>query len=342
MRGRQLAMRILGPAVFLIVLLLVISAVSLCCGSVAVSPAALWELIRTRLGSGLKGTPLEVIVFDLRLPRIILAAGVGAALSLSGAAYQGLLRNPLADPYIVGVSAGSALGATIGILLHLEGGWLGLSLIPLLAFGGALVTMLAVYLLSVIGNRIPVETFLLAGVVVGSFLWALVSFLLTAAKQDLPRIVLWLMGSLAERQWPQVYMLLPYLLLGGVVLYLVSHPLNLMTMGEDAAHHLGVDVEKTKIWVILAASLLAAAAVSVSGLIGFVGLMIPHLVRMWVGPDHRVLLPAAALLGAAFLVGADTLARTALAPRELPVGIITALLGAPFFCYLLRKRRRRS
>lgn len=342
MRGRQLVVRILGPALLLTVALLVISAVSLCSGTVAVTPAALWELIRTRLGSGLKGTPLEIIVFDLRLPRIILAAGVGAALSLSGAAYQGLLRNPLADPYIVGVSAGSALGATIGILLHLEGGWLGISLIPLLAFGGALVTMLAVYLLSVMGNRIPVETFLLAGVVVGSFLWALVSFLLTVAKQDLPRIVLWLMGSLAERQWPQVYMLLPYLFLGGVVLYLVSHPLNLMTMGEEAAHHMGVNVEKTKIWVILAASLLAAAAVSVSGLIGFVGLMIPHLVRMWVGPDHRVLLPAAALLGATFLVGADTLARTALAPRELPVGIITALLGAPFFCYLLRKRRRRS
>ena len=342
MSSRYLPLRILGVSVVLALVLVVVALLALASGPVPVSWAAIWEMMRRRMESTPISTPLETIIFELRLPRIILAAGVGAALSMSGAGFQGLLRNPLADPYIVGVSAGSALGAAIGIMLHLEGSWLGISIIPLLAFIGAVLAMLAVYFLSVVDNRIPVETFLLAGVVVGSFLWALVSFLLTLASQDLPRVVFWLMGSLSERQWPQVGMLLPYLLLGGAILYFLSHPLNLMSMGEESAGHMGVEVEKTKIWVILAASLLAAAAVSVSGLIGFVGLMIPHIARRVVGPDHRILLPAAALAGAAFLVGADTLARVMMAPRELPVGIITALLGAPFFCYLLRQVKRRK
>jgi iron complex transport system permease protein len=199
--------------------------------------------------------------------------------------------------------------------------------------------MLAVYHLAQVGGRLPVETFLLAGVVVGSFLWAFVSFILTLARSRMQEVVFWLMGDLSSADYSQVVTVAPYLVVGAATLFLLSHTLNLLTLGEESAFHLGVPVEAIKVLIVAVASLLTAAAVSVSGLIGFVGLMVPHLTRAVTGPDHRLLLPASALAGGAFLLLADTLARSVAVDQEIPVGVITALLGGPFFFALLRRRR---
>jgi iron complex transport system permease protein len=284
-------------------------------------------------------TPIHTIVWELRLPRIILAALIGAALSMSGAAFQGLLRNPLADPYIVGTSAGAAVGGVIAIVTRVRTEILGVSLVTFFAFIGAMVAMYIIYKMSLVDGRIPVETFLLAGVVVGSFLWAFVSFMLTIAGKNLHEVVFWLMGSTQQATWQSVLILLIYVSIGFVGLMFLSHPLNLLTLGDESAEHLGVNVERTKLLVIIFASLITAAAVSVSGLIGFVGLMIPHVVRMLLGADHRVLIPISAFAGALFLMWVDTFARSILPNREIPVGILTAIMGAPFFLHLLRKRK---
>jgi iron complex transport system permease protein len=282
---------------------------------------------------------MEIIIFQVRLPRILLAAAVGAALAMAGTAFQGLLRNPLADPYIIGTSAGASFGAALSIVLGLNAAILGISPVPLMAFGGSLIAMIFVYRLAQRNGSLPVDTFLLAGVIVGAFISSLVSFLMIMAREDLPKIIYWLMGSFSGREdWSFLAILLPYLVAGSVVLYLYAHPLNLLTMGEETAAHKGLNVEKTKKIVIVAASLITAAAVSVSGLIGFVGLLIPHIMRMLTGPDHRVLIPASAIAGAVFLILTDTFARTMFLPEEMPVGVITALFGAPFFFWLLRRR----
>jgi len=317
-------------------LLAVAGLVGMLVGSVPITPSDLWLAWTdpARLDPA-----TAAILLDLRLPRVLLGMLVGASLALAGSGFQGILRNPLADPYIVGTSAGAALGASLAIVLHLPSPLPWLSPVPALAFMGALGAMLAVYRLARIGNTLPVETFLLAGVVVGSFAGAMVSFLMTIAHEDLPRVVFWLMGSLGQADATRVALVSPYLLIGGVALYLLSPALNLASMGDEAAWSLGVDVERLKIRVILAGSLVTAAAVSASGLIGFLGLLVPHLARMLVGPDHRVLMPASALGGAAFLVLADTVARTVGAPQEIPVGVVTALVGAPFFFWLLHRRK---
>lgn len=328
----RLALTVLGG----LVLVALAGMLGLLAGSVAVAPADVYAALVH--GQGADASVVSIIR-DLRLPRVLLGMLVGASLALAGASFQGILRNPLADPYIVGTSAGAALGAALGIVLHLPSPLPWLSPVPALAFLGALASMVLVYRLARIGNTVPVETFLLAGVVVGSFAGAMVSFLLTLAREDLPRIVFWLMGSLAQADGDRVALVAPYLLVGGVGLFLLSPALNLASLGDEAAWSLGVEVERLKLQVVLAGSLVTAAAVSTSGLIGFLGLAVPHLARMIVGPDHRVLLPASALGGAAFLVLADTAARTVAAPTELPVGVLTALVGAPFFFWLLHRRR---
>lgn len=336
MRAAPLALRLAtacGGGALLVVLA---GLVGMLAGSVALSPSDVW----TALTDPSRLDPSSAaILLDLRLPRVLLGMLVGASLALVGSSFQGILRNPLADPYIVGTSAGAALGATLAIVLHLPSPLPWLSPVPALAFLGALASMLTVYRLARIGNTVPVETFLLAGVVVGSFAGAMVSFLMTIAKEDLPRVVFWLMGSLGQADASRVALVAPYLLAGGLALYLLSPALNLASLGDEAAWSLGVEVERLKVGVIVAGSLVTAAAVSASGLIGFLGLVVPHVARMLVGPDHRVLLPASALGGAAFLVLADTAARTLAAPRELPVGVLTALVGAPFFFWLLHRRR---
>lgn len=279
------------------------------------------------------------IVRQLRLPRAIQGALVGGALGVSGATFQALLRNPLAEPYILGVSGGAAVGAVTALILGwtAAGGWA----LPLAAFGGALFAILLVLRIAgSVGHVLDARVLLLAGVVVGAFFNACILLALVLADAESFRsAILWMMGSLARASWSETAILLLYFVPALGILFALARPLNLLSVGEETAAHLGAHVERTKLLAYGVASLLTAAAVSVSGVIGFVGLIIPHTIRLLWGSDYRFLLPASALLGAAFLVLADALARIAAAPTELPVGVVTAFVGVPFFVWLLRRGR---
>lgn len=280
-----------------------------------------------------------VILLKVRLPRILLACLVGGALAVSGVVLQALLRNPLADPYVLGVSSGSALGAIIAILLGLNINIGVLPSIPLFGFAGGLLTILFVYHISKIHRKISVQTMLLVGVVTGAILAAIIMFIISiAGPHEVQGIIFWLMGSLSSQEYPMLLIVSFYVLIGILILLYHARGLNLLVLGEESALQLGLEVERTKKIAFIGASLITGAAVSVSGLIGFVGILIPHLMRMIVGSDHRLLLPAAGLSGSIYLVLADTLARTLLAPTEIPVGVITAICGGPFFIYLLKKK----
>jgi len=320
-------------------LLLLVIVFSVLLGSARVDPRRSIEMmLRMLVGFPSGGTETEeAILFSIRFPRVLLAGVVGAGLSVSGAAFQALLRNPLADPYILGVSSGAAVGAISAILMGL--GALSLAT-PLIASLGALLTILAVFYFGRQDGRIHPHTLLLAGVIIGSFLSALIMFFISISpKEELRTIIFWLMGDLSIANYRAIGVIVPYVVLGFVSLYLHARPLNLILSGEEHAVQLGVDVERLKRTCYFSASLITAASVSVCGLIGFVGLIIPHSVRLLLGPDHRLLLPASGLLGASFLVASDTVARTLLAPVELPVGVITAAFGGPFFIYLLKARK---
>lgn len=302
------------------------------------------------LGQALLGLPAgdapaahAVIWWDIRVPRVLLGALVGASLSLAGAAYQGLFRNPLADAHVLGVSAGAAVGAALAFWLQAGFRLGGIGAVPLAAFATALGSLAVVYRLARAEGRVPNHMLILAGVAVGSFLGAVVLIIVLLQQREgnvASPVLAWLMGSLTGRGWEYVRALLPYAAAAAAVLFWHARPLNAFLFGEEQAHTLGVEVERAKRWVAGAAGLLTAAAVAVSGVIGFVGLVVPHAARLLVGPDHRRLLPASALIGATFLVWADTLARLAFAPAEVPVGVFTSLVGGPFFLYLLRSRRR--
>jgi ABC-type Fe3+-siderophore transport system permease subunit len=285
----------------------------------------------------------EAIFFAIRLPRVAGAAVVGAALASAGVLFQGLLRNPLADPYALGVSGGAALGGALGFLLSLSFSFLGFSPVPILAFVGAMIAMSLVYGLARSGGRAPIVTLLLAGFAVSAIMGYAVSFLLILNDRlqlNLPRVYGWLLGGISVTQWSQLA--LAIVMVGLAVLggWLLRHSLDALSLGEESAQHLGIAVEQDKRLVIVLGSVLTGAAVALGGLIGFVGLFAPHVTRLLVGPRHGLLLPAAALLGAAFLVMADLLARAILAPTEIPVGILTAFVGGPFFLWLLRRERR--
>ncbi|MEN6390959.1 MAG: iron chelate uptake ABC transporter family permease subunit [Syntrophomonas sp.] len=282
----------------------------------------------------------DLIIFTIRLPRVLMAVLVGAGLALAGAVFQGLFRNPMADPYVIGVSSGAALGAVLAILAQQISG---LSLtygVPGLAFLMAVLTIVIVYRLARSGGKVPVMTLLLAGIAINSLLSALVSLCMYYSGSQMHQLVFWLMGGFSGRGWNYIIMFLPYAIIGAVIIWIYTRELNAMLMGEEPAQHLGIDVEKVKFRLLIAAALLTGACVSVSGLIGFVGLIIPHMVRLISGPDHRVLLPLVVLTGAVFMVAADIAARVLIAPEELPVGIVTAIVGAPFFIYLLRRQKR--
>ena len=283
------------------------------------------------------------IIWQIRVPRALLALLVGAMLAMVGAALQGLLLNPLADPYTVGVSSGAALGAGVATLLGLAGVAGGYG-VPLVAFVFAMGAMFVVYALARSAGRVSVHSFLLAGIVVGSFLWALLSFVLALAAGDPAeaqgKIIQWLLGSFnAIDPWGFVRVAAPFAAFGLVALFAFARDLNLFSMGEETARHLGIETENLKVVIIAVASLVTAAAVAVSGIIGFVGLVVPHICRKLFGPDHRVLIPTAALAGASLTVLADLASRAILPPSGLPVGIVTAMLGAPFFLYLLKSTR---
>jgi iron complex transport system permease protein len=312
---------------------------SIMVGSVKVKPLrSITILLQSILGLKGVGTETErAIILSLRLPRALLAGLVGAGLSVSGTIFQALLRNPLADPYILGVSSGAAVGAVIAILMGLSSLSIGL---PLASFIGAFLTILIVFNFGRQDGKIHPNTLLLAGVIIGSFLSALIMFFISISqKEELHTIIFWLMGDFSFSNAQAVYMILPYIFFGFIFLYLRARQLNLILSGEESALQMGVDVERLKLISYLLASLVTAASVSVCGLIGFVGLIVPHSVRLIFGPDHRLLLPSAALIGASFLIASDTFARTLLAPTELPVGVITAAFGGPFFIYLLRTRK---
>jgi len=279
------------------------------------------------------------MVLKLRLPRVLLALVVGAALGLAGAGFQGLLRNPLADPYVIGVSSGAALGASFAIVLGLQAALLGLG-VPLVAFLFAVATMVSVYTLAKVARGDFSENFLLVGVVTGTTLWAVVMLLLSLSGRYLQEVVFWLMGTLSNADYNLLLASALVLAAAGGGLVLLGRDLNALAFGEATAALLGSDVKKVRLGLIVLASLLVASAVSASGIIGFVGLIVPHAARRLVGPDHRVLLPYSALLGAAFLCLADLLARILIAPAELPVGVLTSLVGGPLFCYLLIRGRR--
>ncbi len=313
-------------------------------GSVAISPVQIVEmLLNHALALHLPLTwphTYEVIVLDVRLPRVVGAALVGAALATSGTLFQALLRNPLADPLLLGTSAGAALGATLAYLIPVTLVWLGFGLVAVLAFGGALLAVALVYGLSTRHGQTPVVTLLLAGVAVSALLSAGQTLLITvfpSISQHLMSLYLWLVGGIAVTGWDEVGVVALLVACGILGALYLAPTLDAFTLGEDMASHLGVHVERRKLLIVGVASLLVAAAVSISGLVGFVGLVAPHACRLLLGPRHRLLVPAAALSGAAFVVVADLLARSLVAPAELPLGVLTALVGSPFFLGLLRQ-----
>ena len=283
---------------------------------------------------------LETIIFDIRLPRVLLAGIVGAALAVAGATYQGLFRNPLADPYLIGVAQGASLGAVTGFLLPVSGSFLGIGIVPVFAFAGAMMATAIVYGISRSGSNVAVSTLILAGVALGALLGSIVSYLVIFSGDKIHGIIFWLMGSFSLSQWSDVQIVLPYVAAGTIVILLCARQLNIMQLDEEQAQQLGINVERLKLILLAAATLITASAVSFVGTIGFVGIIVPHTVRLIWGADHRFLLPLSILTGAIFMIIADLIARVALSPLEIPIGVITALFGAPFFLYLLRRRRK--
>ncbi|MFC4301854.1 FecCD family ABC transporter permease [Cohnella boryungensis] len=285
--------------------------------------------------------PDETIITKVRLSRVVLAVLVGAALALAGAGFQAVLRNPLADPYTLGVATGSSVGAAFVILFGLQM-WIGQLTIPAVSFATGLITLFLVLRLAYHKGRMELETLILSGVVIQAFFGSLVSFMVSLSNNVVNEIVYWLMGSLSMRGWNYSLIVLPYMLLGAVVLIAMSRELNLFALGERQAMHLGVNVQRTKLIVLVVSTLMTAAAVSVSGVIGFVGLVVPHLVRLVTGPDNRIVIPVSAVVGGIYVLASDTIARMALNPKEIPLGVVTAFIGAPFFAYLLWKRKTRG
>ena len=338
-----------GRAVGAAACALVLAALAgVCVGALPLPPVAVLATLADRVAAvvgghvpgGLEGAQAAVLL-QLRLPRVVLGALVGAGLAVSGAAYQGVFRNPLADPYLLGAAAGAGLGATL-VIAYLPGQSIGpVGVVPLAAFAGAVVGVGSAVLLGTAAGRGP-ATLLLAGVAVASFLAAAQTLVQQQNTDDLQQVYSWLLGQLGRASWSDVLLVLPYLGVAFVVLLLCGRPLDVLAVGDDEARSLGVHPGRLRLLVVLAASLAAAAAVAVSGLIGFVGLVVPHIARRFVGGSNARLLPVALLIGGAFLVLADLVARVVLAPAELPIGVVTAFVGAPFFAGLLWTGTRRA
>ena len=323
-----------------IIALLILSAtllLSLAVGSVFIPPRELWNIL---CGAG--QATFTTIVWDIRLPRTVLIALAGAALGGSGAAYQGLFRNPLADPFLIGVASGAGLGAVIAMSIHWPYSFWGLMAIPLAAFIAALLTVFIVYNLARVGRVVPTTNLILAGVAFSSFATSLTSFLMLRSTGEVRRALGWLLGGISLAGWDTVLSLLPYLALGLGVLLVSGHALNLLQFGDEQAQQMGLNVSRSRAILLTAASLTTAAAVAFAGIIGFIGLIVPHIVRLWFGADYKRVVPLSILLGASALLISDVIARVVLAPQELPVGIVTALAGAPFFLWVLRRAKNQG
>jgi iron complex transport system permease protein len=328
---------VLGLAGLLLLTAAVVAGVAL--GTVSVPLGETVGILARGVGLDVEPTwagASETIVVSLRLPRVLTALVVGLGLSVAGVTFQGLLRNPLADPYVIGTASGAALGAAIGVLLPIQLQWLGLGLTNILAFIGALVAVSVVYRVAGGGGRSTMTSILLTGYAVGSMLAAGLSLAMYVSGAQLRQIFFYIMGSLNGADWQSLAVGLPVIVVGSLLILARARSLNGLLLGDDTALHLGVDVRRERVVLLALASLVTAAAVGLAGLIGFVGLVVPHIVRLVVGPNARLVLPLSAIYGGAFLVVADLAARLA---GELPVGILTAMIGAPLFVLLLRRYR---
>lgn len=326
-----------APFVSSFVLLALAILLSLAIGSVFITPQELWQTV---IGHGTETS--AAILWKIRLPRTILIALTGAALSGSGAAYQGLFRNPLADPYLIGVASGAGLGAVIAMSIRWPYSLWGLMAIPMAAFIAALLTVFIVYVLARVGQTVPTTNLILAGVAFSSFATSLTSFLMLRSTNEVRRALGWLLGGASQAGWTAILAILPYLIIGMGILLFSGHTLNVLQFGDEQAQQLGLNVTRAKRILLAASSLATAAAVAFSGLIGFIGLIVPHILRLWFGADYRRLMPLSFIGGAAALLISDVMARVVLAPQEIPVGIITALAGAPFFLWVLRRARNQG
>jgi iron complex transport system permease protein len=297
-------------------------------------------LVNSSIDSSLFQPSNQAIIIQIRLPRIFAGTLIGAALATSGVLYQGVFKNPMAEPYVLGVSAGASVGAGIGIVFGIGLSLLGFPIIQTTAFVAALLTVFIVYSISRVGTRVPEMTLLLSGIAITIFLSAIFRIMqVLAPDTQLYDLVNWHIGGISNITWGSCWSIFPFILAGIALSFFFARDLNMIALGEDTAQHLGVNTERTKKILLVLGSMMTAAAVSISGLIGFVGLMIPHITRLIIGPDHRILLPASVIVGAIFLVVCDAIARVATGAAELPVGIITALAGGPFFIFLLRKKK---
>lgn len=343
MRHRE-TQRFLPVILVAIALLIVLSLLSLGIGSTNLGLADAWRVVTWKtpflrfLGSS-EPSPQEIaIIWDIRLPRTLLALIVGGSLALAGALMQAFFRNPLAGPFVVGVSSGAAFGAVLAMIL----GWnivlAGVSTVPLCAFAGGLGVVLLVGLVYARSRRARAETLLLTGIAIGSILSAVTSLIMISSQEMLQSVLFWLLGSLASARWTHVGWVLPFFILGAVPALLLGRDLNALLWGDDVARSLGVSVRRVRFLVLGCATLLASAAVAVSGIIGFLGLMVPHIARFSVGSSHNRVLPLSLILGAVLLISADLVARKLWAPTELPIGAITAILGAPFLAYLANRK----
>ena len=323
------------PFFYALLFLLLTVILSITVGAVFIPLADVWRVLTGQPPQTV--TQAATIILTLRLPRTALVLLTGAALGCSGATYQGLFRNPLADPYLIGVASGAGLGAVLAMNGQWPYSFWGRMAVPAAAFIGALATVFLVYVLARIGKTVPTTNLILAGVAMSSFAAAVTSFLMLRSTGELRRAISWLLGGSSQAGWGPVLTVLPYLAIGLGILLLSGHALNVLQFGDDQAQQLGLSITRTRTLILLAASLVTAAAVSFSGIIGFIGLIVPHVVRLWFGADYKRLLPLSLIGGAAALLLSDVLARVIIAPQELPVGIVTALFGAPFFLWVLRR-----
>ncbi len=336
----------LNPIVISLAALLVAFLGSIAIGPIFITPDTLFRILVSKL----PGTNIypywpesfNTILLSVRLPHAALILLTGAALGGSGAAYQGVFRNPLADPYLIGVASGAGLGAILAMSIHWPDNLYGMYTIPLAAFLGAISAVILVYSVARLGSTLPTTSLILAGVAISSFATSLTSFLMLRSNQEIRRALGWLLGGGMMNGWDPVFATLPYITIGLLILVTAGHALNVLQFGEEQATQLGLPAEKVKAGIILAASMTTAAAVSFSGIIGFIGLIVPHVVRIFWGPDYQKIIPLSIFGGASALLIADIIARTILNPQVLPVGIITALAGAPFFLWVLRRQKNQT
>lgn len=344
--GRKKNFRVLLCTASIALIIIMVASVAL--GTADIKVFSVFKIVLSRIPiikktvslEGIKNTHV-LIVLNIRLPRIILAAVAGAGLSVVGSVYQGIFKNPMADPFVLGISSGSAFGAALSIVLGIQETFLGISGTAVMAFICALGTTYLVYNIARVGSRASAVNLLLSGVAVSFFISSVISLLMIFNRNQVEKIVFWTMGSFASGGWKQAIFLCVVTIPLLIIISFYYRDINIMVTGEDAAKSLGVDVERVKKMMFLLSSIIVASVVSVSGIIGFVGLIIPHMARIITGSDYKKLIPFCSVFGAAFVVLSDTAARTLLSPVELPVGAITSLFGAPYFIYLLYKSKKK-